>query len=99
MAAGTIAQINSHPCYLKSFYQRLKRRRGALRAQVAVQHKILTAVWHMLTHDVPYHELGSDYFEHRPQGTRRRASQARRLLAELQQDGYNVTDLLPAHAA
>jgi hypothetical protein len=31
-----------------------------------VQHKILTASWHMLTHDVACHDLGPDYFDHKP---------------------------------
>lgn len=44
MAAGIIAQTRSRPSYLKSYYHRLRRRRGPLRAQVAVQHKILTAI-------------------------------------------------------
>jgi transposase len=29
---------------------------------VALQHSILTAVWHMLTEAADYHDLGSDYF-------------------------------------
>jgi len=29
---------------------------------VALEHSILTAVWHMLTDDVDYHDLGGDYF-------------------------------------
>ena len=32
------------------------------KAIVAVEHSILTAVWHMLTDDVDYHDLGGDYF-------------------------------------
>src|ERR1019366_356862 len=29
---------------------------------VAVEHSILTAVWHMLTDNVDYHDIGGDYF-------------------------------------
>jgi hypothetical protein len=36
------------------------------RADVAVQHKILTTIWHMLTHDVAYHDLGPGYFDRKP---------------------------------
>jgi hypothetical protein len=32
------------------------------KAIVVVEHSILTAVWHMLTDDVDYHDLGGDYF-------------------------------------
>jgi transposase len=43
-------------------------------------HKIVIAVWHMLTHDVPYQDLGPDYFHNRPGQLERRR---RRLLNEL----------------
>jgi transposase len=43
-------------------YRRLVPRLGKKKTIVAVEHSILTAVWHMLTHDVDYHELGGDYF-------------------------------------
>jgi hypothetical protein len=33
--------------------------------QVAVEYSILTAVRHMLTYDVDYHDLGGDYFTRR----------------------------------
>src|SRR5436305_10664070 len=42
--------------------QRLTPRLGKKKAIVALEHSILTAVWHMLTHDVDYHDLGGDYF-------------------------------------
>ncbi|MFF3468835.1 hypothetical protein ACWCQN_47890 [Streptomyces sp. NPDC001984] len=29
---------------------------------VAIEHSILTAVWHILDNDVAYHDLGGDYF-------------------------------------
>jgi transposase len=40
----------------------LTARRGPLRALVAVEHSIITAIWHMLTGNVAYHYLGGDYF-------------------------------------
>ena len=36
--------------------------RGRRKPIVAVEHSILIAVWHMLTNDVDYHDLGGDYF-------------------------------------
>ncbi|MDQ3764877.1 MAG: hypothetical protein M3460_26180 [Actinomycetota bacterium] len=48
--------------YLGARYHRLVPRLGNKKAIVALQHSILTAVWHMLTHDVNYHDLGGDYF-------------------------------------
>jgi transposase len=44
---------------------RLAPRLGKKKAIVALEHSILTAVWHMLTHDVDYHDLGGDYFTRR----------------------------------
>src|SRR6185369_8160707 len=32
------------------------------KALVAIEHSILVAVWHMLTNNVDYHDLGGDYF-------------------------------------
>ncbi|ANZ42554.1 hypothetical protein BBK82_07320 [Lentzea guizhouensis] len=99
IAAGIIAQTRSRPCYLKSYYHRLRKRRGPLRAQVAVQHKILTAIWHMLTHDVAYHDLGPDYFDHKPRSLQHQAHRARRLITELIEQGYDISQLIPEHAA
>jgi len=48
--------------YLGARYQRLAHRLGKKKAIVAVEHSILTAVWHMLTNDVDYTDLGGDYF-------------------------------------
>ncbi len=47
--------------YLREKFYRLKARRGHKRAAVAIAHKILTAVYHMLGQQVPYHELGDLY--------------------------------------
>ena len=43
-------------------YQRLVVRRGANRATVAVAHSMLIAIYHMLKDNVPYKNLGSDYY-------------------------------------
>ena len=37
-------------------------RLGKQKTIVAVEHSILIAVWHMLTDNVDYHDLGGDYF-------------------------------------
>jgi hypothetical protein len=44
--------------YLKDKYHRLKARRGAMRAALAIAHKILVAAYHMLKKRVPYRDLG-----------------------------------------
>lgn len=43
-------------------YQRLVVRRGANRATVAVAHSILIAIYHMLKDNVPFKDLGSNYY-------------------------------------
>jgi transposase len=67
-ALGTAAMAASRTkdtTYLGARYQRLAPRLGKKKAIVALEHSILTAVWHMLTHDVDYHDLGGDYFTRR----------------------------------
>jgi transposase len=64
-ALGTAAMAASRTrdtTYLGARYHRLAPRPGKKKALVAVEHSILTAVWHMLTDDVDYHDLGGDYF-------------------------------------
>ncbi|WP_406416471.1 hypothetical protein OH809_38840 [Streptomyces sp. NBC_00873] len=48
--------------YLGARYHRLMPRLGKKKALVAVEHTLLTAVWHMLANDTPYHDLGGDYY-------------------------------------
>ena len=43
-------------------YQRIVVRRGANRATVAVAHSMLIAIYHMLKDNVPFKDLGSDYY-------------------------------------
>jgi transposase len=47
---------------------------------------MLTAIWHMLTHGVPYTDPGGDFY------TRRNPDKARnRAIDQLRQLGYTVT--------
>lgn len=75
-ALGTAAMAASRTkdkTYLGARYHRLAPRLGKKKALVAVQHSMLTAVWHMLTDDVDYHDLGGDYFAKRdPESAMRR---------------------------
>lgn len=43
-------------------YQRLVVRRGANRATVAIAHSMIIAIYHMLKENVPFKDLGSDYY-------------------------------------
>jgi transposase len=59
-------------CYLQSRYRKLASRTTALKALVAVEHAIIVSIWHMLTHQRPYRDLGADYHQRRdPQQTMR----------------------------
>jgi transposase len=81
------AAMRSKNTYLRGQYEQVKRRRGHKKAIIAVAHSILIAAYHVLKDDVPYHDLGGDYFA-------RRADPARitkRLVAQLERLGHTVT--------
>ena len=64
-ALGTAAMAAARTkdtTYLGARYRRLAPRLGKKKALVAIEHSILVAVWHMLTNNVDYHDLGGDYF-------------------------------------
>ena len=51
------------PGALRSFYLRLKEKKGAKVAIVAVARKLLTLIWVVLTRKEPYKELRPDLFK------------------------------------
>lgn len=71
--------------YLRAQFQRLKTRRGAKKAVVAVAASILTAAYYILRDHVPYQDLGADYFDRR-----NRTSVVRRLTRRIEALGYRV---------
>jgi len=75
LGVAALAALRSKDTYLAARYRRLVRRLGnKQKALVALQHSILTSVWHMLSGNIDYHELGGDYYLRRdPQRERRRA--------------------------
>jgi transposase len=87
LGQAAISAARTKNTYLAARYRRLLPRRGRKRALVALQHSILTAIWHMLTHDQPYHDLGGNYFLDRTSKTRA----TRRLIGQLNHLGYQVT--------
>jgi transposase len=80
------AARNTKGTYLGDKYHRLKARRGAKRAALAIGRKIIEAVWHMLAHGVPYQELGAAFLDQRDH-TRVVANLQRRI----ERLGYHVT--------
>jgi hypothetical protein len=80
------AASRSKNTYLPSMYHRIAARRGANRAAVAVAHRILTIVYHLLKEKKEYHELGPNYYEER-----RRTKLTKQAIRKLESLGYKVT--------
>lgn len=66
-------------------YQRIVVRRGANRATVAVAHSMLIAIYHMLKNNVPFKDLGSDYYT-----KFNKESKAKYYIKKLQELGVSV---------
>jgi transposase len=81
----------SKATYLADKYRRLKSRRGAMRAAVAIGHKILVAAYHMLATGSDYKELGTGYLD---QLNSQRS--AGNMVRRLRQLGYDVQITLKA---
>jgi transposase len=85
LVEAALSASRSKDSALAARYRRINRHRGHKKAVIAVAHAILIGVYYMLARQVPYHELGSDYFDHRhTERVRRRALEA------LQRQGYRV---------
>jgi transposase len=72
--------------YLGAQYRRLAGRRGKQRAAVAVGHSILVIIYHLLTDERDYQDLGAQFFDERD-----RQRVERRLVRRLEALGYAVT--------
>jgi transposase len=78
--------------FLGERYRRLARRRGKLKAMVAIARSILVIVWHLLTdRSTRYRDLGADYHASRIDQNRKMRNHVRQLEAL----GYTV-NLAPA---
>jgi transposase len=83
-AAATAARTNT---FLGDRYRRLAKRRGKLKALVAVARSILTIIWHLINDPTArFHDLGPDYHLHRD--TQR---QTRNYVRRLEALGHTVT--------
>jgi transposase len=72
--------------YLAAQFQRLKARRGAKKAILAVAASMLTAIYHMLKNGTDYHDLGPEHFSRRD-----RSKTILRLVRRLNDLGCDVT--------
>lgn len=84
MAAASVSR--STGTFFAAKYKRIASRAGRDRANVAIQHAILVAIWHMAGTGEVYTDLGADYHRTRnPDLTRRR------LISQLEALGLTVT--------
>ena len=86
LGIAALAVTRSKGTYLSARYRRIASRRGALKAVVAIERSMLTAIWTMGTHGCDYTDAGEDYYTRlRPDRTKQRA------IKQLTQLGYRVT--------
>lgn len=79
------AAVRSKDTYARAQYLRLKARRGARKAAVAVAASLLTAAYFIIRDGVDYHDLGGGYFD-----TQDRTKVAHRLTRRLEALGFRV---------
>ena len=77
--------VRNRDRYPHAQFQRLKARRGAKKAIVAVAASLLTAAYFILRDDVEYHDLGARYFD-----KRNIARAATRMTKRLEALGFRV---------
>jgi transposase len=79
--------------YLSAFFHRIARRHGKQKAILALAHKVLVIIYHILRTKKPYADLGAEYFAQRDQERIQRHH-----IHRLEQLGYTVT-LTPKEVA
>jgi transposase len=79
------AAANSKRTFLGALYRRLKTRLGGKKAVMAVAHRILIIIYHMLKDREPYHEYGEQAVDERLEEARKR-----RAIRQLETMGYQV---------
>jgi len=72
--------------YLSAQYHRLARRLGKKKAVMAVAHSLLVIIYHILSDQQPYHDLGATYFE-----TLDRERVVKGAVGRLERLGYTVS--------
>jgi transposase len=84
-AAWAAARITSKRTFFTTLFFRVSRRAGLKKAAIAVAHRLLQVIYHIIRDGSRYREQGADYFDRiHPERTKMR------LLARLEGLGYNV---------
>lgn len=77
--------VRTKDSYLRALFHRIKARRGAMKAIVAVAASPLRSAYYMLTRRVAYQDLGAEHYD-----ARQRTRAASRLLKRLKELGIEV---------
>jgi transposase len=86
LGVSAMSAARSKNSFFFAKYQRIKSRRGPMRALVAVEHALIITTWNMLTDGAFYRELGTDYYrQQKPAKAKARA------ISQLEALGYTVT--------
>lgn len=86
LGAAAMACSQNPRTYYGARYRRITSRRGPQKANVAIQHSMLIAIWNMGTTGTFYDDPGADYF------TRLNPNRAKkRAIQQLEAMGYRVT--------
>jgi transposase len=86
LGAAAMACAQNPGTYYGARYRRIASRRGPKKANVAIQHSMLIAIWHMGTTGTLYDDPGADFF------TRLHPDRAKkRAIHQLEAMGYRVT--------
>ena len=86
LGAAAMSCAKNPRTYYGARYRRIASRRGPQKANVAIQHSMLTAIWHMGTTGTLYEDPGADYFTTlHPERAKNRA------IHQLEAMGYRVT--------
>lgn len=86
LVEAAAAAIRTKGSYVRSKYYKLKARMGGRKALVAIAHKLIVAIFHVLGRGAAYHDLGESYFD-----SRLRDRTAKHLVRRLETLGYQVT--------
>jgi transposase len=85
LVQAATAAVKTKGTYYQAKFVRLSKRRGYKRAIVAIAHKMLIAIYHMIRDDKPYQELGAAIFDQRSA-----ESKTKSLVKQLESLGYAV---------
>lgn len=85
LVQAATAAVKTKGTYYEAKFLRLSKRRGYKRAIVAIAHRMLIAIYHMIRNDKPYQELGAAIFDQRSAESKKLS-----LVKQLENLGYAV---------